>query len=400
MKFLVLALLLILASCAEKPGRVVPHSDMEVGLYSQGGEKDNGAEIIEEGKNTAWFTSPLNPIISCVEVAPDFGVPDAEIERALQEVWSDWGRYFRERAIPGGIEQVAFSYKRGSKCEGDEDIALYLGVRNKVVTEAMKKFDRPVGFAYRVSADFKKGWSQGFIWIASHGEYTKGRSAYPDWRAKYNLKGLLMHELGHVYGVGHVPLTIMDERVSEFLKAGDNERAVRLNRIDSFRDLYACMGCPVDKNGDLGFTNTHADNFNLLVGRPPVGPTVARVWGTLSKNLSLRLEDFQGSEDLRIEFDDAGTDQSGVNGQGDLQGIFRVARMDDAGQVKVTSISHGARVLYGRIHTKKGEWVPVAMEVNLVTEVLQATGLLHLDGIVIKVFNQGRPSVLFYSVSY
>ncbi|MES2964455.1 MAG: hypothetical protein V4760_11220 [Bdellovibrionota bacterium] len=392
MRILTAFFALVLVSCsAAKP---------EIQLSGVGtafidsGEKGNGADTGID--SVAWFTKESFVPQACYEIDPGFGASEETVKRAITEAEIAWHNYVVEKQIHVPIRMLQSWYIQ--KCRGNEELVYYFGSKPKEVQDALGHFNRPVAIAYRTAFDVEAGTSKGFIWVASQGSLSTGAALYPDWSQRYNLTGILMHELGHVYGVDHVALTIMDMRIADFLSLPDSERKERLSGVDSYRDLYICLECPLSKAGELGFDSPV--NFTNLLGQAPVGPVLARVEGTVAGgNLSLHVEDFAGSYVIPIDVPKK-EDIDDLNSMAETEGIFRVHRVDENGHVVTTQIDRGSRVVYASLRTKSGETLPLIIEMNMSTTVHLASGKTVVDGLVIKTFEKGIPKVLFHAVAY
>jgi hypothetical protein len=344
-----------------------------------------------------------------VIVDPAFGVSEETVRSAVVEAEHAWEMYFYTKKISSKIALVT-SYSPVA-CSFPNDLTYYFGARPSEVEEAMKKHTHPVAFANRTEWDIKKGWGKGFIWIAPQGALGRDQAGrnFPDWSLKYNLTGILMHELGHVYGVDHIPQTIMDGNIAEFLQGSDTERKDHLASIDSYRDLSICLWCPFSKTGSVGLSLSQlpgnnpyafAPNFALLAGRPAVGPVLARVEGTFTDGVVLHLEDFDGEIDLPIEFDQWSGADLGLNASGESQGVFRISAVSESGQVYTGAVTQASQVLYGRLKTKSGQVLPLMIELNMATHVRVGDRSFTFDGLVIKTFIDASPRVLFFSTVY
>lgn len=369
-----------------------------------GGEKGNGAEHIIDEYNSAWFLGGTR-IRACVIVDPNFGVDRKFIAAAIKKAESAWESYFFEKRVNRPISTI-FSDGWMTGCRGDEPFVYYFGFQNTDVQKAIVRFTNPVAFAHRSEIDLRKGSSRGFVYVAPSGSLSTDGS-FPDWNLTHNLAGILMHELGHVYGLTHLPQTIMDAKISDHLMKPDDERKRRLGSIDSNRDLSICMGCGLSKSGHLGFDSVDdpqsgrhsaAQNFKAFAGRVPVGPVVARVEGRLDQALVLRVDDFAGRFEANIELAN-GTSPS-LDAHGEVDGLFRIAKLNASGAVEITSLPYGPRVLYGMLKMPSGTSASVSVEVNMATDVTLANGRVTIDGLTIKVLEPTGPRILFFAASY
>lgn len=247
-----------------------------------GSEVGNGTDqpVVEQG--SAWFIGRNRTIDACVEIAPNFGKTSSELEANVKSSFDKWVRYIKEADIYNiqgyrqGSLQISETLSLHFGCRGHEDLSFYFGIENDAVLKSKAEFYDPLAFAQRNSFDYRKGWSQGFIWVSP-----SELGGFPDWNVPHLLEIVLLHEVGHIFGNAHTPLTIMDEGLSKLLKEKLSDSSFKrkaaaqqeielssLNRIDQFKVLLSCEFC------DLRF-HTSSKNavpgFELLAGRKQKG---------------------------------------------------------------------------------------------------------------------------------
>jgi len=107
------------------------------------------------------------------------------------------------------------------------------------------------------------------------------------WSNQFALYRVILHELGHVYGNGHIQQSIMSEDIYSSIFYGSNE-ITSFDPIDRFYRLVPCIDsmCAVYQEKEYKF-NFHeqdhpievrdfykkfaTDNFKLFIGRDPIG---------------------------------------------------------------------------------------------------------------------------------
>lgn len=216
-----------------------------------GTEVGNGGDSFPPFHDTAWFLGS-RPVKACVVRAVDFPLDETAVRASITSAFSRWVRYLNFKGVydigylypPEGDTPRSASLRLSENlqlnpvCMGDEDLTFYFGAETPEISENRKVFEDPVSFVQRAPYDIDAGWSRGYVWVGRDGigEF--------DWRTPQLLDGTLLHEMGHIFGVGHVPGTIMSEKfVEETLKRARNQDWSNSNRIDHFRELYACLNC-------------------------------------------------------------------------------------------------------------------------------------------------------------
>lgn len=178
-----------------------------------------GADLHPAGNGAAWFVTP-EPIYACVVVAPDFHYSRAAIVRSLQRAFDAWRPLLPETDQRSGLAWPTeiVSVDLCSTLDAADVLWIYAGVRNAEVDAVSKFYTSPLGFAHQTSYDAIRGRSSGFIWLSP----TLGRHFDEPSRLgahAYDLDALMMHELGHVFGVPHLSGTIMTDDLADVLIA-------------------------------------------------------------------------------------------------------------------------------------------------------------------------------------
>jgi len=85
--------------------------------------------------------------------------------------------------------------------------------------------------------------------------------------ATIDLQSVLLHELGHVLGLGHTAGSSLSDPVMQSLYWGE-QRSLRADDIAGIRTLYACagQGCPTDPGNGDGNGNVPEPSTLLLLG--------------------------------------------------------------------------------------------------------------------------------------
>lgn len=195
----------------------------------------------------------------------------------------------------------------------------------------------------------------------------------PHWGPKTQdaLAGLVLHEMGHVFGNGHVDGTVMTPRIGHYLEidtsptAHTSRNVALYSKIDSQIELVSCMECRTayasaetfDPLAPPGEGSNWTLTFKTLMGRDPVS-TVAIRFERLGDPLGsgiLTLMDatgFHAFDVVAIKW---------ITGRKDNTPLFN-------GQGGSTFFSTGDSYL-AKIKTKQGGEILVAVNYNMMDEV-------------------------------
>jgi hypothetical protein len=168
-----------------------------------------------QAKSQAWFVYSPTLGADFVKICAEASTP----EEADEIVWdahfahAEWVRYFYRdvprRPLQPGEPGFRHYGRVLASCDGSEDLKIYYGVENDQVRAARALYDNPAGFAHLENYDESTGTGKGFIWI--------DRSPEILFHPRHRL-ALMIHEMGHAFGLDHVPGTIMDENISGLLQ--------------------------------------------------------------------------------------------------------------------------------------------------------------------------------------
>lgn len=333
----------------------------------RGGADGAGGDSLKAETGSAWFLGQEN-IKYCSVVDAKFGLAPEHVHPELMGVFRSWAVYVAAHLPPSSdiSSDLALRSKFLATCDGTEDIKFYFGGTNEEIEKAKFNYENPVGFAHRTSYDIKKGWGKGFVWIAP----TKSvlpKENFPNWSTPHLLYGILLHELGHVYGCGHVEGTIMSERIAELMKMGQGSPKLGtrfLTEVDSYRTLFP-MGQSITKGmfGDPSKESETPSLYETLVGKKPVGKVTAE-----------HIYNGEGLSHLRL-FDDAGAvalpmrtnTEKEISGfsiyPGDGSVFVRVKENKEGVTSKEMTVSYGYSTL-GVLKTISGKDIPITLEVN------------------------------------
>lgn len=186
-----------------------------------GGWTSGGGELLEDAINP-WFiqSGPEEKIIRyCVEAdEANFGVDLRQLSRQVRSAFDFWSEEFLSAFVPDNGQGSNLKVYVGREsffevpCTGAEQIRFQFGVLSN---EQLTKFrdlgqdpTKMVGIAVRTEYDEARLTGKGFIYLSpARGPLAMtGRDVMPDpWsaRGQSNLASVLLHEIGHMFGVHH-----------------------------------------------------------------------------------------------------------------------------------------------------------------------------------------------------
>jgi hypothetical protein len=186
----------------------------------------NGGEYIGNEHNP-WFVG-MEPVQYCVTRSEDMSISaaDASIEIAVAlGRWKDFlgsgrfdgvGHKDPEHGLEAGTRRLALDFREVG-CDAAPPLVFKLGVSDPSVDAALKySAARTVGFALRTAYDDVSGRAQGMVWIApDRGEKAYGgpKVASDFWSRPRLFRNVVLHELGHVFGLQHFKGSLMDARL-------------------------------------------------------------------------------------------------------------------------------------------------------------------------------------------
>jgi hypothetical protein len=187
-------------------------------------------------------------------------------------------------------------------CDGTEDLKFFFGVDDPKVQAAKDEYYEPLAFAHK-ETNGPQTWGKGFVWLANDSEAQKLLGS--DWSPSYVLQGILIHELGHVMGCGHLNETIMREDILDFISSSiqksESERKVMLSSVD-WGDFLVTPILNFKFAGSLKTITANDENlgFKTLVGRAPNGTVSANFLRDSNNDFHLVVKDSSEEYDFKI----------------------------------------------------------------------------------------------------
>lgn len=219
-----------------------------------GHETGNGGNFKDFYIDNAWFVED-RPVQYCIKRSKKFVVDIEDVQAATKRSIDKWIELSKKLTIKVGQYRIQKSFIYNEKCTKQIDLVFYFGGKPKKISKIINKNDRLVALAYPVETNKTKTWSKGFIYIKDSNitqgdqgicdidnpncinddsdEIDDDEKVYvADWTYANNLDAILLHEIGHIFGVSHIPQTIMRESIALKLVMEDELALERKYKIE------------------------------------------------------------------------------------------------------------------------------------------------------------------------
>lgn len=175
----------------------------------------SGGELFSTDSN-AWFIQNTKTINYCVSIDEEnFGVTLGQAEKQIHLAWAYWKRQINNISLneEGASFKLATQELVKVDCQAEHDIHFLFGVQPLVTPSTAFEASKTIGRAIRTDYDMKNLKGKGFIYISPEkGAFALdltlgffGRNAERRWAINDGLilRGVLIHEIGHVLGIEH-----------------------------------------------------------------------------------------------------------------------------------------------------------------------------------------------------
>ena len=362
-------------------------------MCAKGNEQGNGADSYSWGDGSAWFLDATRTVQYCIDISTDFGVGKTAVKQAIVQSVQKWSKYISDK-LPDDPNFPKYSnqWNLQSACDGKEDVVFYFGATADLPTEYKDKLASKVAVSIRTAFDVAHSWSKGFVWVTPQGSLPADSlgQTYPNWIKSFNLNGILLHEMGHIYGNEHVGGTIMAKDISMWLSEPyDDVRQMYLSEIDGIQELVICKTCQMNYQGQVGYYTTTTDQngttvndvtssvFHSITGQwPSSGHASVNgiLSGDLDAGLTLSLQDSKGSFRFPLQFDVASK-----SSYSDSINVFkRVFYANNS--IAAAFANHGGYSVHGELTKRSGEKVVVILERNMQTPISYGPQMTYAAG--------------------
>lgn len=174
-----------------------------------GGWTSGGGELIRD-QNNPWFLSNIQRVSYCIRVdETNFSLSKSTIEQRVDEAIQFWKKEFASARNFSEVKVGTQNFEYNEDCS-QADIAFQFGY---LTTEQYEYIGNPrshVGITVRTQYDKKYLKGRGFVYISPDSgplAIDIEKNTQNMWAAGdgYMLQWILIHELGHVFGIPHDP---------------------------------------------------------------------------------------------------------------------------------------------------------------------------------------------------
>ncbi|MFW7381770.1 MAG: hypothetical protein ACOH5I_23380 [Oligoflexus sp.] len=198
-----------------------------------GGWSGNGGNIYQMTDNV-WFLGE-EPIRYCLRPSPNYPLSTVELRDMVAEAFASWWQFFQRYQIgepgqpfaPFSAKLPQLSMTLAAKevdCSQSPELEIYFGDDNQTLQVYRQLHeDNGLGLALRRSYNHQSHRNFGYIWLAA---FTS---------EKRKLQHLLLHELGHIFGMKHDSVFVMDRDIALTLKSikSDDPAFAYLGKVEA-----------------------------------------------------------------------------------------------------------------------------------------------------------------------
>jgi hypothetical protein len=204
----------------------------------EGGWSGNGGDFQLEGHNIWFIGNKLIPY--CIESSESYPLGLSDLKELVSESVSDWKSFFElygleKNGLAKGFKgpranALSFIDKKNRGLNfnfkevpcGKEKVKFLFGKENDLI-RAYRALatEGALGLALRGNYNHKTYENPGVVWVANFSKESR------------KIKHMLLHELGHVFGMPHNSVFVMDENIALKMASGSGHGTTFFGRIET-----------------------------------------------------------------------------------------------------------------------------------------------------------------------
>ncbi len=269
------------------------------GKKSGNGWVSSGGDNLPFNYGASWYNHNEGEILYCLNINSKYSVKKTEIQKLISTSLETWKNYYLTHSGNKVLHNTSpnFIWKEDPTCKKDVKVQFYFDIENKITKTNKARYQNPYSFAA-----FNNDKNLGYFWFSDLKNKPTESGEYSD----KALHALIMHELGHAFGVPHIPGTIMREDITKSLVS-----PILKTEVDHWAKLIYTLRFPFRVAGNipenLNSNFLSSDIFYKFTGVKPVGKISAilshQPIKPLDPKLQLRLvlQDDRGSYPVQFK---------------------------------------------------------------------------------------------------
>lgn len=183
---------------------------------------------LERDQDNVWFLGE-QPVSYCIQRHPKYPFSETELASIVDEGIAHWLAFFKKynmdqaqyKNFADGIPRgLSLQFQRQESC-AKASLQFLFGVTNALVQFHRPDESHALGVAIRGSYDFTHYRNPGVIWIQN---FSSDRR---------KVLHIVLHELGHIFGMRHDTVWVMDSDVANILRDKRTGRDPAIGMIES-----------------------------------------------------------------------------------------------------------------------------------------------------------------------
>ncbi len=181
----------------------------EKGSAARGGDWSGGGGENFGVHQNPWFLENKENVYYCIISSEDFGATETQVEEKIQRAIAYWKTEFSFLAqvtLPSLKVRLGIQNFSKTPCDYNTDIIFQAGFLSE---DQKSKIGNPqdyIGYAARTDYDRVQLMGKGFIYLAKSGDVLQnfpvpGVEDFWQHRDQFFLEAVLIHEMGHVFGM-------------------------------------------------------------------------------------------------------------------------------------------------------------------------------------------------------